>query len=239
MELAHDPKSPRAQGAPCASCRKPAAVCVCARIEPFDTRLKCLVLQHPQEQDLLLGSVPLLEAGLPNLRRVVGLSWPSLEAAVGEVAADPARWGILYPQTLPRELAPEEASLPVVVMGPRGQLLPRRGLAGIIALDGTWSQAKTLWWRNPWMLRLPRVIVQPREPSIYGKLRREPRPGCVSTLEAVTDTLVALGEDEVLRVSLRRSFRTLAQRVRDFAPAPQPSRKGARRVKARFAGDGP
>ena len=189
---------------------------MCSSLERYDTRLKCLILQHPQEQDLLLGSAPLLQAGLSKVRRVVGFSWASLAAATGDPQANAARWGILYPQTLPRPLAPEESKMPVVLMGPKGQLLPRRGLTGIIVLDGTWSQAKTLWWRNAWMLRLPRVLVQPREPSIYGKLRREPRAGCVSTLEAVTDALVGLGEEEALRTGLRRSFRTMVQRVRDL-----------------------
>ena len=218
MELAHDPKSPQAQGAPCATCRKPLPVCVCERIERYDTRLKCLILQHPQEQDLLLGSAPLLEVGLPKLRRVVGFSWASLAAATGDPKAEASRWGILYPQTLPRPLAPEEANMPVVLMSAKGKLMPRRGLVGIIALDGTWTQAKTLWWRNAWMNRLTRVIVQPSEPSIYGKLRRQPRGGCVSTLEAMTDALVGLGEDEKLRTGLRRGFRTMVQRVRDFSP---------------------
>ena len=46
-------------------------------------------------------------------------------------------------------------------------------LEGIVILDGTWSQAKTLWWRNAWLLKLGRVVVAPHEPSIYGKLRKD------------------------------------------------------------------
>ena len=42
-------------------------------------------------------------------------------------------------------------------------------------LDGTWSQAKALWWRNAWMLKCQRVILGPKRPSRYGKLRKEPR----------------------------------------------------------------
>jgi DTW domain-containing protein YfiP len=86
---------------------------------------------------------------------------------------------------------------------------------GVVALDGTWSQAKSLWWRNPWMLKLGRAIVHPREPSIYGKLRKEPRHDAVSTLESVADALVANGEPEALRADLRRAFRTMVQRARD------------------------
>src|SRR4051794_27654522 len=34
-------------------------------------------------------------------------------------------------------------------------------LEGVVLLDGTWSQAKALWWRNPWMLKCQRVILNP------------------------------------------------------------------------------
>lgn len=83
------------------------------------------------------------------------------------------------------------------------------------------SQAKTLWWRNPWLLELARVSLVPREPSMYGKLRKEPRREWVSTLEAIADVLPALGSEldvaayEATRAELRRLMRTMLQRVRD------------------------
>jgi hypothetical protein len=60
----------------------------------------------------------------------------------------------------------------------------------------------------------------PEEPSIYGKLRREPKKTSVSTLEAVADALVALGEPEATREQLRRLFRTMVQRARDALHEP-------------------
>ena len=51
-------------------------------------------------------------------------------------------------------------------------------------IDGTWSQAKTLWWRNPWLLKLHRLVLNPPRPARLGKLRREPRREALSTLEA-------------------------------------------------------
>ncbi len=50
-----------------------------------------------------------------------------------------------------------------------------KDIEGIVLLDGTWSQAKALWWRNAWMLKCQRVILGPAHPSRYGRLRREPR----------------------------------------------------------------
>jgi DTW domain-containing protein YfiP len=174
--------------------------------------VRVLVLQHPQEQDVQLGSVPVLaRVWSPTVVRV-GLSWPSLEGALGE-PADPSRWAAVWPGSLPRELTDEERSLPAVRMDRRGG--PMREIDGLLLLDGTWSQAKALWWRNAWLLKLGRMVLHPKEPSIYGRLRKEPRRGFVSTLEAASDGLVAAGEPNEVREALRRAFRTMVQRARD------------------------
>jgi len=131
--------------------------------------------------------------------------------------ADPHRWAVIYPTKLAGELPPEARAKEVLLLDRKGHLRgpDARALEGIVVLDGTWSQAKTLWWRNPWLLKLERVVLQPREPSIYGRTRKEPRREYVSTLEAVADVLVALGEPEESRAQLWRVMRTMVQRARD------------------------
>jgi len=182
------------------TCGKPPEVCVCDRVERMSVATKVLVLQHPREQDRMLGTVPILERAVGAVRRV-GLSWPNLRAALGEEPA--GRWGVLWPLQLE---------------GARTIVTSR--LEGVVVLDGTWTQAKSLWWRNPWLLKLHRLALRPPEPSIYGRLRREPRPGFVSSLEAVADALRENGEAEDVRASLRRAMRKMIQRARDAPSAP-------------------
>jgi DTW domain-containing protein YfiP len=170
-----------------------------------------LVLQHPQEQDRTLGTVPLLEREIGAVRRV-GLSWANLAAAWG--APPEGRWAVLWPLQLPADL-PEGPALHL----DRGGHVTDAPLAGLVALDGSWSQAKALWWRNPWLLKLDRIVLRPVEPSIYGRLRREPRKTFVSTLEAVADALVVMGEPPEVRAGLRRAMRTMVQQVRDAGAA--------------------
>ena len=38
-------------------------------------------------------------------------------------------------------------------------------LDGIVLLDGSWKEAKTLWWRNPWLLKLHRIVLDPPRPT--------------------------------------------------------------------------
>jgi DTW domain-containing protein YfiP len=181
----------------CETCGRPRPICVCDRIAPFQTQRRLLILQHPQEQDVVLGTAQLLVASLPRAKLVIGLSWRNLAHALGEDDVDPKRWALIFPERDPRP-APDPAALD-----------------GIVLLDGTWSKAKTLYWRNPWLARLPRLAIRPTQPSIYGKLRREPRRDYVSTLESAGLALTACGEDPTIEPGLNRLFRTMMQRARD------------------------
>jgi DTW domain-containing protein YfiP len=199
----------------CADCGKPKSICVCDRIVPVETRTRVLVLQHPQEGNLDLTTVPLLARALPHCIVKVGLSWASLSQALGS-EVESARWSVIYPVKLADDIPPDVRAANVLLLDKKGRLKEDgRQLEGVVVLDGTWSQAKTLWWRNPWLLKLGRIVINPREPSIYGKMRKEPRREYVSTLEAIADVLPALGEPEELRSQLRRAMRTMVQRARD------------------------
>lgn len=172
----------------------------------------------------MLGSAQILQASLPRAQIVIGLSWRNLAHALGEEQVDAARWAVLFPD---RESAGDQVTR-------RGTVLEPASLEGIIALDGTWSKAKTLWWRNPWLNKLNRITLKPKQPSIYGRLRAEPRREFVSTLESVGAALTLCGEPPEVEASLQRTFRTLVQRVRDAGIIPPPARRPPR--KPQFSG---
>jgi DTW domain-containing protein len=175
-----------------------------------------LLLQHPQEQDAVLGTAQILEACLPQVQLVIGLSWRNLGHALGVEGVDVRKWAVLFPD---RDAPGNQ------VTSRSGAVIEPSSLAGIIALDGTWSKAKTLWWRNPWLSKLNRLNLTPKQPSIYGRLRAEPRRDFVSTLESVTAALTLCGESPEIEADLARIFRTLVQRVRDARLIPPPARR--------------
>ena len=207
-------------GAPpedCPSCGKPRALCVCAHIKPVENKIAVLILRHPQEQDKALGTARLTALHLTDAVIKTGLSWPSLAKALGR-PADPKHWATLYLGSAdPASVAPDR---PLAVLDAKGNLLPDqaaslRDIEGIIVLDGTWSQAKTLWWRNAWLLKSRRVVLAPRQPSLYGKLRREPRRAALSTIESVAQLLARLEERPEIETALTSSFRRMLQQYRD------------------------
>lgn len=200
----------------CARCRKPAALCLCDAIEPIDSRVAVLILQHPQEQDRLLGTARLTALHLRNAAVKIGLSWPGLAKILGR-PVDPHRWAVLHlGSARPARLAPDRD---ILVLNRKGEPEPHqdkllRDIEGIVLLDGSWSQAKALWWRNPWILKCRRVVLGPRRPSRYGGLRREPRREGLSTIEAAAMLVSRIeGRPEVEQI-LNAGFEQLLERYR-------------------------
>jgi DTW domain-containing protein len=202
----------------CPRCGKPEALCVCADIVPEDNTVELLILQHPQEQDRMLGTARLTTLHFKRATLKIGLSWPSLSKILGRTV-DPQRWAILYLGSVnARELSPDAD---VVVVGRKGEVEPNqravlRGIEGVILLDGSWSQAKALWWRNPWMLKCRRVVLGPKAPSRYGRLRREPRPDGLSTIEAAAMLISHLEHRPEVETRLSASFERLLDRYRQL-----------------------
>jgi len=199
----------------CPRCRKPTALCVCAALTPVESPFFTLILQHPQEEGHVLGTAWLAHIQLARSRLAIGLSWPNLAAALGAPAA-PRRWAVLYPGA-----RPAGAATPVALLDRHGTPLPSADAAGALAaldglilLDGSWSQAKALWWRNPWLLKTRRVALAPPAPSLYGGLRREPRADSLSTIEAAALALGILEGDSALAERVRRPFALLLERYR-------------------------
>jgi DTW domain-containing protein YfiP len=180
---------------------------------PIDNKVAVLILQHPQEQDHVLGTAGLLRQTLAQATLSVGLSWRNLGHALGE-SAEAKDWGVLY-------LGSTHAAGkgPLVALSQNGEPLAnqegaRHGLRGIVVLDGNWAQAKALWWRNAWLTRLRRFVVVPDSPSLYGTLRKEARADAVSTLEAVALALSVLESDPELREKVLAPFRALIAKAR-------------------------
>ncbi len=196
--------------------------------------LPVLILQHPQEpsrKDHAISSVQILLDTLSPCHARVGLSWKNLKQAISKFeelteSADaqhfeiPAHWATLYLGTKEHSQSAQKSEK----LEPGLYFLDKKGaikepdvaakpISGLIVLDGTWAQAKTLWWRNAWLLKTQRIFLVPKEKSKYGNLRKEPRPECVSTLEAVAETLSFFGLDDTIEATLKKTFEN---KLKDF-----------------------
>ncbi|APO53416.1 DTW domain-containing protein YfiP [Bradyrhizobium diazoefficiens] len=227
----------------CPHCQKPMPLCICDSVAPIENRLGLLILQHPQEQDRALGTARLTAKHFPNAVVRVGLSWPSLSKALGQPVENASHWAVLYLGSA--RAADLEAEAEIVALNRKGEVADNQRailgkLEGVVLLDGTWSQAKALWWRNPWMLKCQRVILNPSRPSRYGRLRKEPRKDGLSTIEAAAAILAGLERRPDIAETLHASFERMLTRYREvqaempeLAPKPvvKDRRRGVRRGK--------
>ena len=189
----------------------------------IDNRVFVLVLQHPQERREVLATAPATVALLRRARLVAGLSWPNLARALGQ-QGDPRRWGVLYLGSARPNALGEGRQ--IIALGRDGKPLADpapilKRLDGIVLIDGSWKEAKTLWWRNPWLLKLQRLVVNPPAPARIGRLRREPRREALSTLEAAALVLRRLEAGPAAADALMAALDRLMEAAR---PAAQPSR---------------
>ena len=202
--------------AECPRCRKRAALCICDTIVPIDNRIFVLILQHPQEQDRELGTARLTALHFTNATLKIGLSWPSLSRILGR-AVDPQRFAVLYLGAA--KTARVAGDRDIAVLNRKGEPAEDQDallgdIEGVVLLDGTWSQAKALWWRNPWMLKCRRIILRPPRPSRYGRLRRSPRRDGLSTIEAAAMLVSRLEARPEIEEALTASFDRLVARYR-------------------------
>ncbi|XP_010545219.1 PREDICTED: uncharacterized protein LOC104817663 [Tarenaya hassleriana] len=85
-------------------------------------------------------------------------------------------------------LFPSEESVTIVDLKATG-FEPRN----LIVLDGTWAKAKRMYLENPWLKLLRHVKLDMEAASLYGDVRRQPKPGCMSTLESIVYAMKEIG----------------------------------------------
>lgn len=157
----------------CFRCYKPDIVCVCADIREVDTRFRLAILQHPREFRRTISTARIVSLSVTGCRLFVGVDFSRNEELLGMM--DPAK-GPAY-LVFPERGCPEVGELALEENGwPDTSPL-------FILIDGTWSQAKKLKNQNPILAHLPRVGLKSETPSQY-RIRKQPRAGCLSTVEA-------------------------------------------------------
>lgn len=206
----------------CGFCAKLPPLCLCDWVKPVHTRIRVLILRHPREQDQELGTAVLLSKCLTSSVLKTGLSWRNLGHALGaappESKCDPSRWAVFYSGSKAALAMAKRSRKELVWLDRKGEPLEAgtpTHIDGIVLLDGSWQQAKALWWRNAWLTKLKRALLVPKQPSLYGRARRQARPEHLATIEAAALALDELAQGQAVRASLENTFKELLRRFYD------------------------
>ncbi|KAK9768368.1 hypothetical protein K7432_001032 [Basidiobolus ranarum] len=216
----------------CSSCWRPVNSCICDSLTPeqyCNCRARIVVLQHPKCQ-VNIGTLRILKHTFKYCDIFVGKDFsegkhPELDVLLEDETYIPL---LLYPgpnatdvKTL---LVGGEETLPVDKWQCLGcQCHQESSNSGsprylIIAIDGSWTHSKYLYRFNPRIQKLHQIMLPSPEPSVYHALKREPKPTCISTVEAVGRAVGILGwsSEEFLMEDLLRPLHRIIQIQREF-----------------------
>ena len=205
----------------CYRCFWPKPLCWCGSITPMATRTKFVFLMHPEEfkrKKAATGRLTHLCLADSELHMGIGFD---VHEAVQALINDPENFPVLlYPTRDARDLSKGE--LHASDCGGRRLV--------VFLLDGTWRTVRHMWRDSASLRRLPRIMFSNAAPSRYV-IKRQPEPGCLSTLEATHELLVALDRSALDRYLLPEQLLGLFQRMqnRQLGFIAEAARLGTRR----------
>lgn len=208
----------------CYKCYWPQSLCWCGSITPMPTRTKFVILMHPYEfKRIKANTGRLTHLCLADSELHVGIGFDD-HAAVQALINDPRNYPVLlYPGRDALDLSKaggvepgarsqaDPSGSPLAAL--RAQLESRRLV--VFLLDATWRLVRPMLRLSPSLQRLPKVMFSGAAPSRYV-IKRQPEPGCLSTLEAVHELLVALDRSGLDHYALPDQLLGLFQRMQDF-----------------------
>lgn len=209
----------------CYRCFWPQPLCWCSSATPMNTRTKFVLLMHPKEwKQEKAATGRLTHLCLANSEIHCGIEFDAHEA-VQALISDPRNHPVLlYPGRDALNLSTSGAELERL-----GAEIAGRQLV-VFLLDATWALGRKMLRLSPSLQRLPRIMFTPSGPSRYV-IKQQPHEGCLSTLEAAHELLLALETAGLDQYPQPQQLLALFDRMQQFQLqcAADPNRPGYRR----------
>lgn len=174
--------------------------CYCEHLVALSTQVHFAILMHPAETKKKIATGRMAHRFLKNSSLFVGTDFTH-HGGVNQLLADPQfRPFLLYPT--PTALTPAE------VQTPRNQ----RPL--VFLLDGTWHWARSIYRASLNLRRLPCLAFSPTRPSEF-RVKRQPHPSCLSTLEAILHLSRSWGDEDLSPMHF--AFEKMVERQASFS----------------------
>ncbi|PWI34294.1 DTW domain-containing protein [Vibrio albus] len=166
----------------CQHCGKAKKACICQWIQPVDTDVELIILQHPTEVNRSKGTEKILTLSLKNSRCLVGENFTQ-HVELNQLLKDKNyRYLLLYPKegAQPLERILKEQAF-------EADHRPWR----VILLDGTWKKAFKMYQLSVNLHAIPAVTLPESLQGNY-RIRKAPGENHLSTAEAGYYLLSAL-----------------------------------------------
>jgi len=169
----------------CGTCFQPQSICYCPQIKTFNPHVKFVILIHPIEHRRRIATGRMSHLCLENSHLFRGHDF-TYHKDVNAILNDPSLFPvILYPGI-------QSKNLTNMTTEQRADIFPADKTLTIVVLDGTWATAKKMLRDSKNLHNLPRICFTPQTPSNF-RVRKQPREGYYSTIEAIHHTIELLG----------------------------------------------
>lgn len=200
----------------CWRCRQTESGCYCAKIRAFDSGITFVILIHKIEARRRIATGRMSHLLLKNSVLIEGDAFEN-HAYVNRLLADPRAYPVvLYPGSGAIDIAKIAPADRVAIAPPERRLM-------VFVVDGTWATARRTMRLSPNLAKLPRICFSPSRESQF-KVRKQPAAHCVSTIEAIHETIELLGESRGFSVAHREHdqlleiFSDMVDRQSAFVP---------------------
>jgi DTW domain-containing protein YfiP len=169
----------------CLDCRQPSFNCYCSVVEKIDPKVKFVILTHPIEVRRRIATGRMSHLCLANSELIIGHNFTE-NKKVNSILEDPKFQSvILYPgrQALNISRLPVDQRKPFT---PEGKQL------ALFVIDGTWNTARKMLHLSENLKTIPQICFTPERLSNF-RVRKQPAPECVSTIEAIHQTIELIG----------------------------------------------
>lgn len=200
----------------CWGCRQPSLACYCANLRPFDPGIEFVILIHKIESRRRIATGRMSHLILERSRLIEGDQFDDHPVVNELIERDDVHPVVLYPGQNSIDLSKATDQELARMTPPERRLL-------VFVIDGTWATARRTMRLSTRLQKQPRICFSPRRISQF-KVRRQPADHCLSTLEAIHETIELLGKSQGFDTDGRRHdhlldvFSSMVERQRGFLP---------------------
>lgn len=166
----------------CTKCFQRDQKCYCELVQPFDPGIKFVILIHPIEVKRKIASGRMTHLSLKKSELIKGENY-TYNTRVNEILDDPLNQCMI--------LYPGRNSFNITNRTDECRLSPDKKTV-LFVIDGTWATARKTMRLSQNLRSLPQICFTPPRPSQF-RVRKQPRPECLSTIEAVHHSIELLG----------------------------------------------
>jgi DTW domain-containing protein len=179
----------------CLRCFQPQFSCYCEHLKPFNPNIEFVILIHPIEFKRRIATGRMSHLTLVGSHLLVGQDFSKC-TKVSELIGDGTKQCfILYPSK-------EASDLSVLSSSQKDELFASEKKTVIFVIDGTWHTARKTMRQTDSFSKLPKICFTPRSPSNF-RVRKQPKPHCYSTVEAIHEVIDLMGNAVDFDVSTR------------------------------------